>query len=489
MRRVSVTCVLLTVGLSLAGCGDDNNGKSDSGLRDSGTVDAKRDTNRDATVADTGGLPDAATIPDAVGLPDLGLTDGSGIDGITTPDAPADRAADVREDAGNRDGRDGGVLDGGALVDTSTMDVEPAMDSSFDGGVSEAGSTDAEGATIFQAALRGSEEVPPVPTDATGSATFVLSSDRTRVTYAITHTVLNATAAHVHLGPGGENGAVVYPLAPLSGSMSGTIVLNAGDADNFERGMFYVNVHSQLNPDGEIRGQILRPGDSVWVANLTGGQETPSVGSAATGHAAVILDANKAMVRYHVTGTGLTPTAAHIHKAVAGVAGPVVYPLAPVGTTMDGTIAITTTDATDLVEGRWFVNIHTSANPNGEIRGQLLMPGEVLYAATLSGANEVPPVTSDAVGGAQFILSPSGTTVRYEASVTGAAPTSASVNNATAGSNGAVVFPLSFGTGGLKGTLTVSTVDVTNLTSGSYYVNVMTATNPSGELRGQITMQ
>jgi hypothetical protein len=79
--------------------------------------------------------------------------------------------------------------------------------------------------------------------------------------------------------------------------------------------------------------------------------------------------------------------------------------------------------------------------------------------------------------------------VRYEASVTGAAPTSADVNNAAAGSNGPVVFPLSFISGGLKGTLTVSAIDVTNLTTGNYYVNVMTATNPTGELRGQIAIQ
>jgi hypothetical protein len=52
-----------------------------------------------------------------------------------------------------------------------------------------------------------------------------------------------------------------------------------------------------------------------------------------------------------------------------------------------------------------------------------------------------------------------------------------------------VVFPLSFGTGGLKGTLTVSAIDVTNLNAGNYYVNIMTATNPAGELRGQIMLQ
>jgi hypothetical protein len=117
------------------------------------------------------------------------------------------------------------------------------------------------------------------------------------------------------------------------------------------------------------------------------------------------------------------------------------------------------------------------------------LPGEVLYAAGLSGSNEVPPVTSAATGGAQFILSPSGTSLRYEAVVTGAAPTSAEIDNATSGNNGPVVFPLAFSAGGLMGTLTVSSIDVNNLNSGNCYINIKAAANPTGELRGQVTMQ
>lgn len=469
-RHSGTRGLLLLLGLSLAGCGDDNGPKVDAGRDGGGTLDARRDGAIDAVdsrAIDAG----ADRQGDAVTIVDGPTLDGEGA---------RDVAADERDAA----------LDGVAVGETRGDGA--AVDGAIgEAGISEGGAVDGLPANIFVATLTGAEEMPPVATTAGGSATFVLSTDRTQLTYAITQTVANATAVDIRSGAGGENGPLAYTLAPVSAAMSGMFMLNPGDADKLESGMLYLNVHSQANPTGELRGQILRPGDTLWVANMTGGQETPPVTSAATGHAAVILDSSKAMLRYHVTTTGLTgATAAHFHKSVATLPGPVVYPITPVGPTMDGTITITSQDATDIMAGRWFVNAHTTANPNGEIRGQLILPGEILYAATLSGTNVVPPVaTSSASGGAEFMLSPSGTTLRYVADITGAASTAATINNAAAGANGPVVFPLTFSAGGLMGTLTVSAVDISNLNGGNYYVNIQTAANPTSELRGQITMQ
>ncbi len=472
MRRVSVTFVLLMAGLSLAGCGDENdNNKADSGTRDGGgTADAKQDGGKDVGNID-GTLPGDAA-------PDAPIGDGPIGDALPPVDGVIDGAvADARDGAVDAPLGDVPIVDGGAIDGAAV-----------DGGLSEVGAVDTA-AMVFVAVLSGAEEVPPVQTSATGSATFVLSTDRTQLTYAVTHTVANATTAAIEAGAAGETGPVAYPLTPVSAAMSGVIMLNPGDADKLDNGMLYVNIRSQANANGELRGQLLHPGDSLFVAKLTGGQETPPTNSAATGRAALILNSSKSMIRYHVTTTGLTGTAAHIHKAVAAVAGPVVYPLLPVGATMDGMITITALDAADLAGGLWFVNVHTQANPNGEIRGQLIMPGEVLYAASLSGANEVPAVTSTGSGGAQFILSASGQTIRYAATITGVSATGANISNATAGNNGPVVFPLGFGTSGLEGTLTVSSIDVNNLNSANYYVNVLTSANPNGELRGQIMAQ
>ena len=460
-------CSLFT-GLLLMGCGSD----SGSPRADTGT---SHDTSADAAI-------DAATVPDSPALTDAVLPDAAAVIDATPLDTPAKDSpttldgvlADVPADRAP-------AVDGQSTVDSAVLDV-----SAVDLAVSESGSSSGEAGAIFVATLTGAQEVPPVATSATGLATFNLSPDRTQLRYNVTHEVTGGTASHIHLAAAGEDGNVIYPFTPFGPTMSGTLTITAADADNLEQGKLYVNVHSTTYPGGEIRGQILRPGDSLWVANLTGSQENPRVTSTGTGTAAVILDAAMANLRYHVNTTGLTLTNGHIHKAVATIIGGVIHPFSPIAATMDGTIALTGTDAQDLMDGLWYVNVHTAANPGGELRGQLMLPGEILYSAALSGANEVPPVTTSATGGSQFILDPTGKTLRYLAVFTGLTATASHIHTGAAGVNGDVLYPLTLTAGGAKGTQAVTAGDLTALNAGGLYINAHTAANPDGEIRGQI---
>jgi hypothetical protein len=114
------------------------------------------------------------------------------------------------------------------------------------------------GATItYGATLDGAHETPAVTTTATGMATFTLSADKATLSYHITQNVMGASAAHIHTGVLGQAGAVVYPITPVSADMTGTISLtHATDVPSLDGAMFYVNIHSPANPNGEIRGQI-----------------------------------------------------------------------------------------------------------------------------------------------------------------------------------------------------------------------------------------
>jgi CHRD domain len=128
---------------------------------------------------------------------------------------------------------------------------------------------------VFNAMLSGGEEVPPVDTAATGVASFTLEGEQS-IKYDVNVTGMDkVTAAHIHNAPKGENGEVVVTLfkadsptgqisgslangtitdSNLEGQMQGTPFLDLIKA--VERGETYVNVHTEKNPKGEIRGQI-----------------------------------------------------------------------------------------------------------------------------------------------------------------------------------------------------------------------------------------
>ena len=105
---------------------------------------------------------------------------------------------------------------------------------------------------------------------------------------------------------------------------------------------------------------------------LAGDQEVPPVKSAGTGTGTIIIGTDKS-VSGSVTSTGIAGTAAHIHEAAPGKNGPVIVPLTKNGDTYAVPAGAKLTDAQFAIfqAGNLYVNVHTAANPGGEIRGQL----------------------------------------------------------------------------------------------------------------------
>ena len=118
--------------------------------------------------------------------------------------------------------------------------------------------------TAFDADLTAAQEVPP-PTlnDATptGSVDATLDGDTLVVNGSFSGLTGPATAAHIH-GPAeeGEPAGVVFPLtidSATAGDISGTWTdMTDQEIQQLRDGLFYVNVHTELNPPGEIRGQL-----------------------------------------------------------------------------------------------------------------------------------------------------------------------------------------------------------------------------------------
>ena len=110
-------------------------------------------------------------------------------------------------------------------------------------------------------------------------------------------------------------------------------------------------------------------------ATLSGAAEVPPVTSAATGSADIDYDAASKKLSWKVTYSGLSgpATAAHFHgPAEAGKNGGVAVAI-PNATSSpaEGSATLTDAQAADLVAGKYYVNVHTAANPGGEIRGQV----------------------------------------------------------------------------------------------------------------------
>jgi hypothetical protein len=118
----------------------------------------------------------------------------------------------------------------------------------------------------FTVPLSGAEEVPPV--DTAGKATAAITYDpATRVvTWNVTYSGLSGTASMAHFhGPAdkGVNAPVIVWLttkgAAAESPFKGEATLTPEQADQFMAGKWYVNVHSQAHPSGEIRGQVIPP--------------------------------------------------------------------------------------------------------------------------------------------------------------------------------------------------------------------------------------
>ena len=121
----------------------------------------------------------------------------------------------------------------------------------------------------------------------------------------------------------------------------------------------------------------MMPGMSTMVpmkASLSAAQEVPPVNSPATGALEASLDKNTNVLKWRITYSGLTgpATAGHFHgPASMGQNAGVMVPFASAASPIEGQATLTAAQAADVMAGKWYANIHTAANPGGEIRGQV----------------------------------------------------------------------------------------------------------------------
>ena len=114
---------------------------------------------------------------------------------------------------------------------------------------------------------------------------------------------------------------------------------------------------------------------STFTAALSGAAEVPANSSAGSGTLDATLNKSTNVLTWKVTYSGLSgpATMAHFHgPALAGANAGVAVPFPSAASPAQGEATLTAAQVADLMAGKWYANIHTAANPGGEIRGQLM---------------------------------------------------------------------------------------------------------------------
>lgn len=361
----------------------------------------------------------------------------------------------------------------------------------------------------YAVGITGAQEVPAVSTNARATGFFMLQKHNGKLSFNIVADGLSGpiTGIHLHRATAGSNGAVVEDLTSY---VSGNRITGSVDPANYLNALMndsiYVNIHTAANPNGEIRGQLNLEADLHFDAMLDTAQETtPVTGGAAIGAAAIKVNYTFDTLWYDVQTTGLsgTITGAHFHKATAGNSGGVVIGIPSgniMGNRLSGMItggALADTFISDMLSGAIYLNIHTTANPNGEIRGQVYRTFREGYTYHINGAQEVPQVTSAASGTGMVSIDRDQTSAHFMMVVDSLMGFDAAhFHNNVAGQNGGVMYNLTsyYSNGGIFGYWTENDPNTAFNSSfsnkfrkDSVYVNIHTSANANGEVRGNVT--
>lgn len=357
----------------------------------------------------------------------------------------------------------------------------------------------------YNALLLGDNEVPAVETDAAGVANLEITGSSSLLYNITVSNIMSITSAHLHKGAPDDNGGVLITLYNGAGSfdpdnpLSGSTTITAEPIVDILTGFAYVNVHTESNPSGEIRGQVGTT--SVFDVDLSGDNEVPAVMTDASGSGVFALSADTETLHYRLMVKDImSVTAAHIHQGAAGENGGVIFTLFDGTGNFDeenpisGSVPLTVGQALSLISGDFYVNVHTENNPTGELRDQIEQPdGTNIFSVTLGGEQEVPPVTTTADGTAVLHYDSLLNLAFYNLQVFDIGNvTGAHLHMGSEGENGPVIFSLIDSGETLAeddpvgGGEMLAPENIVDLLTGFTYFNVHTSDFTNGEIRGQL---
>lgn len=251
-------------------------------------------------------------------------------------------------------------------------------------------------AQTFVFHLSGDQEVPPVPSVATGGCHGVL--DQPAATFSITcvHDVAGATVMHIHRGAAGVNGPILFDLGDPATPVTATWTsMTPTDIAELLAGQLYINIHTAGRPAGEIRGQILpRTVDFVnFTAN--GAQVVPPNDSPATATCTADLNNDATAMAVNCTHDLAAPVSAHIHYAPVLQNGPAIFTFPTPTSPLSADVPLTPELVAAFAGIHLYLDIHTAGgteeDPSEEIRGQIGTPPSGAGSGTIRIVKQTNP--------------------------------------------------------------------------------------------------
>ena len=385
-----------------------------------------------------------------------------------------------------------------------------------------------EGSYFFNAFLSGTNHVTPVPSTGLGAlkaeirgGKMVVSGSFMNLSGEFNENI--AGGSHLHLAMAGSNGPIQFNLSPTldAGGKSGVFEpgnnvfdLSMGMKDTLKSRGIYANIHTTASAPGEIRGQLLHEATIYFNATLSGTSQPTAINS--SGHGALMFEITAGQLlasgSFANLSSDFNPNAAggaHIHGNFAGRNGGLLLSLeADTSTGNRGgkfrweknTFSLSPGLMDSLKNRMMYVNIHSTAYPPGEIRGQILPQAMAYFTTTMSGKNQVHSVNSTGKGGLKLELNGNKLVLSggFESLVGEFNPDIAGGSHlhlAGAGMNGGIELELDAtvaadGKSGIyeadSNTYMLTDEQSAAIKAGNLYFNVHTTINPPGELRGQI---
>ena len=227
---------------------------------------------------------------------------------------------------------------------------------------------------------------------------------------------------------------------------------------------------------------------------LNAGQKVPASTSSGSGIAVLKVNRKTRAIIGNIWLNNLKDvTAAHIHTGAADKTGPVIIGLQGYGDlwTIPEETVLTEEQFQNLLAGNLYINVHTKADPAGEIRGQIEVKTTFKRFIThLAGWQEVPSsVETTAKGVAMLKLDLSTGIITGKIKLFDLSDVTGShIHVGEKGTNGPVVVTLTGDDSvrNIPDNTKLTPEQMAQLLKGLMYYNVHTSTNPSGEIRGQI---